>query len=477
MVKYVYAPRLKGELRSFNQSCQVDIAHTVMLAERGIIPVDDAAEILAVLQEIESLGVDRFPIDPEAGSLLLQVEAYLFEKLGEEVGGKMHTGRSRWDRGRAIWRLYARDRVLEVMRRLNSLQEAIISLSEKHLDTVMPGYTHLQHAQPWTFGHYLISFFYAFDRDFGRLRHAYDNTNQNVLGSAAQAGTSWPVDRRRTTELLGFDGLLLNSREVFREDYKVDITAALAQTLSDLNDLASDLLVWSSHEFRMVESSDAYAGSSSIMPQKKNPTALETVQQSAAIGIGCLAAALGALRAVGTLRSGIVDTLAESLDVAEEGLDLMAGILETLVVHEDRMRELSGSSWSTASELADTIVREVGMSFRRAHHVVARLVRIAIDEGKGPLEVTSDMVDRAAEEMLGYPLELGEDIIRRALDPVEFINTRVTEGSVNPKEVAEMLRDSKNKLEEDQAWLNNRERRLGKAREKLEKAVEAIQNA
>ena len=474
MVKYVHIPGLKGELKRFPQSCQVDLAHTVMLAERGIIPVEDAAKILGVLKEIENLGAERFPIDAEAGSLLLQVEVYLFERIGEEVGGKMHTGRSRWDRGRAIWRMYARDRVLDVQRSLINLLEAIIHLSEEHVDTVMPGYTHLQHAQPWTFGHYLTSFFYAFHRDFGRLEHAYGNTNLNVLGSAAQAGTSWPVDRRRTTELLGFDGLLLNSRDVFREDYKVDILAAVAQTLSDLNDLASDLLLWSSYEFGMVESSDAYAGSSSIMPQKKNPTALETVQQRAALGIGYLASALGALRAAGTVRSGSIETLVEVLDVAEETLDLMAGILETLVVHEDRMKELSGASWSTASELADTIVREVGISFRRAHHVVARLVRIAIEDEKGPGEVTSDMVDRAAEEMLGFSLKLDEDTIRRALDPVEFINTRVTEGSVNPREVMDMLRDSRSKLAKDCAWLKERELGLWEAREKLDKAIEAI---
>jgi len=474
MVKYVYAPRLEGELRMFAQSCQVDLAHTVMLAERGIIPVDDAAKILGVLKEIEGLGAEEFPVEAEAGSLLLQVEAYLFDRLGEEVGGRMHTGRSRWDRGRAIWRLYARDRVLKALHMLLGLQEAIIRLSERHVDTVMPGYTHLQHAQPWTFGHYLMSFFSAFRRDFGRLKHAYGNTNLNVLGTAAQAGTSWPVDRRRTTELLGFDGLLLNSREVFREDYKVDVVAALAQTLSDLNELASDILVWSSYEFRMVESSDAYAGSSSIMPQKKNPTALETVQQMAALGIGYLVSALGALRAVGTLRSGAAETLAGALDTAEEALDLMTGIMETLVVHEDRMRELSGASWSTASDLADTIVREAGISFRRAHHVVARLVRIAMEEGKGPGEVTGGMVDRAADEMLGFPLKLDDDTVRRALDPVEFIKSRVTEGSVNPKEVAAMIADSRNRLGEDRAWLAEREQRTREARRKLDVAIEAI---
>ena len=477
MVKYVHSPTLEGELRMFPQSCQVDLAHTVMLAERGIIPTGDAARILAVLREIEGLGAEGFPVDAEAGSLLLQVEAYLFERLGEEVGGKMHTGRSRWDRDRAIWRLYARDRALEAMRLLLGLQEAIIGLAERHVDTVMPGYTHLQHAQPWTFGHYLMSFFSALRRDLGRLRLGYGNANLNVLGSAAQAGTSWPVDRRRTAELLGFDGLLLNSREVFREDYKVDLLAALAQTLSDLNELASDLLVWSSHEFRMVESSDAYAGSSSIMPQKKNPTALETVQQRAALGIGYLMAGLGGLRAVGTLRSGYAETLAGALDTAEEALDIMTGIVETLVVHGDRMRELSGACWSTASELADTIVREAGISFRRAHHVVARLVRTAMEEGVGPGEVTGGMVDRAAEEMLGLPLGLGDDVVRRALDPVEFVKTRVTEGSVNPGEVAAMIADSKRMLEEDRAWLEKRERGRREAEEEMDEAIEAILSA
>lgn len=477
MVKYSLARTLKGELRTFDQSCQVDLAHTVMLAQRRIISMDVGAKILTVLKEMRSQGAERFPADAEVGSLLLQVEAYLFRKIGEEVGGRMHTGRSRWDRDRAIWRAYARDRVLDVQRSMVSLLEVILRLAKKHVQTVMPGYTHLQHAQPWTFGHYLASFLYSLHRDFGRLKHAYENTNLNVLGTAAQAGSSWPVDRKRTTELLGFDALLLNSRDVFREDYKVDILAALAQTMSDLNDLASDLIIWSTYEFRMVESSDAYAGSSSIMPQKKNPTALETVQQSTALGIGYLASGLAALRAGGTLRSGGVETLSEALDEVENTLNLTAGIMETLVVHEDRMKELSGASWSTASDLADTIVREAGISFRRAHHVVARLVRIAIEEGKRPEQVTSAMVDRAAKEMLGFPLNLSVNAIRSALDPVEFLKSRVTEGSVNPKEVGRMLRDVRGKLDEDRAWLAERERSLREAEVKLNRAIEAILSA
>jgi len=477
MVKYVHVPRLRGELEMFSQACHVDQAHTVMLAEGGIIPREDGAKILAVLKQIEGLGADGFPVNPETGSLLLQVEAYLFERLGEEVGGKMHTGRSRWDRGRAIWRLFARDRVLEVQRKLIELKEVALRLSEGHVDTVMPGYTHLQHAQPWTFGHYLTSFFYAFHRDFGRLKQAYGNTNLNVLGTAAQAGTGWPVDRRRTMELLGFDGLVLNSRDVFREDYKADIVAALAQTLSDLNEIASDLLIWSSYEFRMVESSDAYAGSSSIMPQKKNPKALEAVQQKTALGIGYCASAFGALRAGGTLRSGSIDTLAGALDTAEETLDLMAGILDTLVVHEDRMKELSGAFWSTASNLADVIVREAGISFRRAHHVVARLVRTSIEDGIRPTEVSSDMVDRAAEETIGLTLNLDDDIIHTALDPVGFVNSRVTEGSVNPKEVRKMQKDAGGKLEAEKAWLDERTGMINEALSKLDEAIGAIVNS
>jgi len=477
MIDFVLMSKLRGELEMFAQACQVDQAHTVMLAERGIIPNEDAAKILSILRKISGLGADSFPVDPEAGSLLLQVEAYLFKRLGEEVGGKMHTGRSRWDRGRSIWRLYARDRVLDIQRKLIELQEVVLRRSEEHVDTVMPGYTHLQHAQPWTYGHYLTSFFYAFERDFERLKQAYRNTNLNVLGTAAQAGTGWPVDRKRTSELLGFDGLVLNSRDVFREDYKVDIVSALAQTLSDINEIASDLLIWSSYEFRLVESSDAYAGSSSIMPQKKNPTALETVQQSTALGIGYCSSAFGGLRAGGTLRSGSVDTLAEALNTAEVTLALIAGILDTLIVHVDRMKELSGAFWSTASNLADVIVREAGISFRRAHNVVARLVRNAIEEKIRPNEILGDMVDRAAEETIGLSLNLRDDIISSALDPVGFINSRVTEGSVNPKEVRKMLKDATIKLEAEKAWLEEKNGKISGALKKLDYAIEAIINS
>jgi len=155
----------------------------------------------------------------------------------------------------------------------------------------------------------------------------------------------------------------------------------------------------------------------------------------------------------------------------------MAGILETLIIHVDRMKTLSGASWSTANELADTIVREVGISFRSSHHIVARLVRNAIEEGKRPWEVTSEMVEKAALEMLGTPVKLNVEIIRRALDPIEFINSRVTEGSVNPKKIAEMLTDSKRRLKEERDWIKERENRLKEAEEKLSDAIDDIINS
>ncbi|MFC1802467.1 lyase family protein [Thermoproteota archaeon] len=250
-------------------------------------------------------------------------------------------------------------------------------------------------------------------------------------------------------------------------------------TMSHLNDLATDLHIWSTHEFRLVETADEYCGSSSIMPQKKNPQALEMIKRAGGASITWLSTALSSIRGPGTGDTATreVPVTDEALKLTRDMLDLMNGVLDILTVHEDRMRELVGKNWSTANNLADFFVKEKGISYRTAHHVVGRLVRIALDEGKTPMEINGDMVDRAANETIGRTLGITVKDIKKALDPDIFVKTRVTKGSINPNEIKRMLKESNKELKKEIEWVSSQKDNIIKASEKLEKSINKIISA
>ncbi|BEP58836.1 argininosuccinate lyase [Variovorax sp. V35] len=476
LIKYHDLPGLDREKRQFHEFIAVDMAHTVMLVEEHIISVDTGRAILQQLQVMRHLKPSDFPIDVRRGSFLLQVESYMFAAIGEDLGGQMHTGRSRIDQGATVRRLYKRNRMLDVMDHLNNLREVIDQQARRHARTIMPGYTHMQHAQPWVFGHYLLSFSSRLHDSFQRLTEAWGRVNRNPLGTVGLAGTSWPLNRLRTMELLGFDGLVENSKLGREAYYAAEAIAALAFVMADLNDLATDLHVWSSTEFGLVESDDSYCGTSSIFPQKKNPAGLETIKKAAGSAVTWLATSLATFRAEGTGDQAMRDLplIDEALSTTEGMLDLFTGILETLVVHEDRMAALLRGSWCTASNLADVIVRERGLSFRQVHHIVARLVRNCLAQQVGPGDLSGAMLDQAALETTGLELGFDDQAVRDALDPRRFVETRVTDGSVAPQQVERLLVHAQAELEADRGWMERTRVRLARAQNQLNRAVDQV---
>ncbi|WP_221969399.1 argininosuccinate lyase [Rhizobium laguerreae] len=476
LIKYHDMPALAREKRQFREFNDVDLAHTVMLSEQSILPRDVARVILKGLLELRDLGPEKFHTDPLKGSFLLQVESFLFSRMGEDIGGQMHTGRSRIDQGATVRRLYKRNRLLQVLSRLNDFRAALIDKANHHVHTVMPGYTHMQQAQPWVFGHYLLSIVSRLNDDYDRLIEAYGRVNLNPLGAVGLSGTAWPLDRDRTTVLLGFNAVLENSKLGREAFYAAEAIGALSFVMATLNDLATDLHIWSSTEFGFVESADAYCGTSSIFPQKKNPAGLETVKKAAGGAVTWLATALATFRAEGTGDQAVRDLplIDDAFQTVDGMLDLFAGIVTTLIVHEDRMRAALAGSWCTASNLADVIVRETGLSFRQVHHAVARLVRICLDEGITPANVTVETLDRAALETIGRTLALDEKLLKDALDPEIFVATRQTLGSVNPAEIERMVASAEARLAEGRDWLAAEQRRLLDAAEKLHAAAHAI---
>ncbi|AGW95453.1 argininosuccinate lyase [Cupriavidus necator] len=473
LTKHYALPGLERERRQFHEFVAVDLAHTTMLVEEGILSVDTGRAILEQLLTIRNMQPSEFPIDARKGSFLLQIESYLFGTIGEDVGGQMHTGRSRIDQGATVRRLYKRNRILDVMDRLNEFQGAIAEQARHHAHTIMPGYTHMQQAQPWVFGHYLLSFSSRLHDSFERLAQAYGRVNRNPLGTVGLAGTSWPLNRARTTELLGFDGQVENSK-LGREAFdSADAICALSFIMADLNDLATDLHIWSSTEFGFVECDDSYCGTSSIFPQKKNPVALETIRKAAGPAVMWLSTALATFRAEGTGDQAMrtVSHIDEAMATTEGMLDLFTGVIETLIVHQDRMADSLKGSWCTASNLADVIVRERGLSFRQVHHIVARAVRNCVGQELRPDQLTSARLDEAALETAGIALHLGDAAVREALDPLRFVETRITDGSVGPHQVARLLERAAQERAADQQWASEARSRLKRSQLALDEAV------
>ncbi|KYO49438.1 argininosuccinate lyase [Tistrella mobilis] len=372
--------------RLYAQDIAGSRAHARMLGARGILSAEDVAAIEngldQVLAEIE--GGD-FPFSRELEDIHMNVEARLTEIIGD-AGKRLHTGRSRNDQVATDFRLWLRDMLDRFDGQLRDLQAALIERAEQHAETVMPGFTHLQTAQPVTFGHHLLAYVEMFGRDRGRLSDARRRLNESPLGSAALAGTSFPIDRHMTAAELGFDRPMANSLDgVSARDFALEFLGAAAICGTHLSRIAEELVIWSSAPFRFVRMSDAYTTGSSIMPQKRNPDAAELVRAK----VGRI---MGAQVALMTVMKGL--PLAYSKDMQEDkeptfdavdalslAIQAMTGMIRDLTVSPDAMRAQASGGYSTATDLADWLVRVVGLPFREAHHLTGRVVRAAETRG------------------------------------------------------------------------------------------------
>jgi len=432
-------PHIPRLVRRFREYVLVDMAHAVMLAETEILTAERGAKLLGGLLEIYDSGGDGFPWLPQSGSFLVQTEFYLGQRIGDDIAGRLQTGRSRNDQSAAAERLYLRDLLLSIAAEIMQLQSAVLSKATQHAETLMPGYTHLQHAQPTTFGHHLMRYGAAFDRDLTRMAGAFRHTNLSSLGGAAMAGTSWPVDRRRTSALLGHDDIVVNSSDAggFARDFIEEVVAALSQLMSSLGRLANDLYVWHSWEFGYVEVADGLAGTSSIMPQKKNPHSLERIKSLSGQAAGWLPGVMACQHSV--VSTDLDFTFADDLltgmgDATSQALRLASETVATLIVNEDRMAAAAGAFWSTTSHLADEIVRRYDLPFRAAHHVVGRFVRDSIAAGRTPAEVRTEDIAAAGRDMVDTDIDIPVAELRDILDARAFLTSRATEGSVHPDE-------------------------------------------
>ena len=396
----------KKEVNDFNSSISFDgvmfkddilgsMAHAKMLGEKGIISKEDSILIINTLEDILSdIEEGKLTLDPEAEDIHMFVEAELTKRIGE-VGKRLHTARSRNDQVALDVRLHLRDMADSTIENLKALLNTIIDLAEKHKDTVMPGYTHLQRAQPITFANHLLAYAFMIKRDIERFIDAKGRMNYSPLGSCALAGTTYPIDRNMTAEELGFDGIVLNSLDgVSDRDFAVELASASSIAMMHLSRFSEEIILWCSWEFKFIELDDAYSTGSSIMPQKKNPDIAELVRGKTGRVYGDLITLLTMLKGIPLAYNKDMqedkEAIFDSLDTLNQCLKIFKPMLETIKVNKENMRNAAKKGFINATDLADYLVKK-GMAFRDAYKISGSLVAYCIDKNivleDVPLEV------------------------------------------------------------------------------------------
>ena len=478
VIDYIMRPRLEADSRdSFEPLMDLNRAHLVMLAARGIVARGKASQLMQVFEEVCREGPQAITWDPALEEVYYNLETHIIKKAGPDIGGQMHTGRSRNDLAAALTRIHARNRLLMIAGNLHDLREKLLDLAESHANTIVTGYTHMQPAQPTTLGHYFHAIAHALERDEIRLQQAYEVANRSPLGACAFNATGFPIDREMLADLAGFSGLVENSIDaVAARDYVPQVLAALAMLGVTLSRLAQDLYIWATDEFGWIEVGDEVAATSSIMPQKKNPITLEHIRGKSAHLIGSLVAALTAQKGApyGHLREISLEAthpLREGFREAEAVINLTTATLGSLQVKSAVAGARAAENFSTVTELADVLVRETGISFREAHGIVGATVADLHERGARTGNLTLELLDRLAQERLGRPLGLPEASLERALSPIENVTVRSVIGGPAPGEVLRSVEASRGQLARDDDWWSSQEAKLKEARARLDAAA------
>lgn len=479
---HIYAPRLARDFtRQFGYLTDVNQAHLLMLHKTGLVSPETAKKLARGLALMEAEGPDSVDLDPAKEDPYFNYEAKLMSVAGADIGGRLHMARSRNDIGATIDRMRTRSLVLDTIEGVGRVRRAALQVARTHANVVMPGYTHLQPAQPITFGFYLSAVAEALGRDMDRLQNALSHIDALPLGAGALAGTRFPIDRNVTASALGFDSLVPNTLDaVASRDFAWEAMAAMAIVALTWGRVAQDFHVWSTPEFSLVSFPDRVASTSSIMPQKKNPAVLEYLRGKSSHIIGLLTTSLIAVKGTHFTHSG--DSSRESMrsfwECAEETLrclSLFELVVSTVEPKAKTMLEHVRYDFSVATDLADGLVAEAGMSFRAAHHVVGELVRLALDSGKTAQEVTSEMLDRAAAKVIGTKVDWPEETLQKYLDPVESVNAR-RNGGPAPEEVNHSIQRQLEHLDESLRSVRTMRDRLEAARLQMKRDVTAIKD-
>ncbi len=441
-------------------------AQALMLAECGIISDENAAAILRAVAKIRAAGVDALDYEPGVEDLFFRIESQIIEIAGADYGGNLQLARSRNDLGHALARMALRGDILTVYADLLALRKAVLELAERHLSTLMPGYTHTQPAQPVTFAHYLAGVLSFMAKDQARIGAAYANMNESPLGAAAFTGTGFPIDRQRVADLLGFDAVIVSTQHAIGcGDNLTDLAFAIQSLAIGLSRMTHDLLVRATQETNALHIDDGFIQISSIMPQKRNPVVLEhlrarlsrTIGYAQAVALQCHNIPYGDTQ---DIEDEILPPINHALDALRACVTLYTTFFATLELNEAHLAAQAGAGFTTATELADMLVREAGLPFRIAHKIVAGMVQDAVKSGKSSNQLTLDMLQTSARNVLGQPLDFSQAQFTRALDPEHFVAVRRGPGGVAPDATESVLENQDQSLAADRTWFVAAQQRL-----------------
>ncbi len=435
----------------------IHYAHCLMLAQQRILTNKEAKTILRGLDQLDRGKILAARFDGSVEDLYFYVERELATTIAPDIAGKLHIARSRNDIDVTLYRMTLRSEILLTMDELMKLRASLISLAIRHLKTVMPAHTHTQPAQPTTLAHYLAAAIEFLSRDITRFKAAFATVNRNPLGACAITTTGFPIDRQATTTLLGFEGIQENSYGAIGGiDYLLETISALATSMISVGKFVQDLLLWAMQEFSYIRLSDAYVQTSSIMPQKRNPVALEHTR---IICSKAYSQAVAVMSSVHNTPFGDIVDVEDDLQPlvfntfadARRALALLTGAINSITVDEASLRRKAAGSFLTMTELADTLVREEKLSFKAAHHLVAQTVNL-LPGTDTPHPVIIDTLLQTAKESLGRSLTTKRTTLEDALCPLHFVEVRDIIGGPAPKTVAKFLRQQEKLAAQDQQW-------------------------
>jgi argininosuccinate lyase len=459
---------------------EVDLAHAVMLAEQGVITREEARALLRAVNGIDRERIQKAQFDGSCEDLFFYIETLITEVCGDDVAGRLHTARSRNDIDVTIYRMRLRRDAIALLRAAMGLRGVLLDLAAQHHETVIPAYTHTQPAQPTTLAHYLLSMAETLGRDVTRQQRALENMNFCPLGSCAITTTGFPISRERTAELLGFTAPTVNSyASIAGVDYFTEALGAVTALLINTGKFAQEFLLWAMREFDAIRLSDGYVQCSSIMPQKRNPVALEHVRALASKALG---QAQGVITAIHNTPFGDINDVEDDLQPlianafrdARRAVSLLAAALQTATFNTELLEQRAGADFIAVTELADTIVRREGLPFRAAHRIVAHSVRAALAQ---KTDITHEIMQNAARDIIRRELSLMPQDVADAMNPQHFVNIRRIWGGPAPVETRRAWRVEKDLAEEQENWLQERETALRDYQEKLRAAVAGFTEA
>src|SRR5919199_4416566 len=456
-------------------------AHCIMLYEIGFLPLVDLKKILQALEEVkinpQVLHTDDYEDIHES------LEAFVIKDAGNDSGGKMHTARSRNDQVILDIRMKVRDDINDICTATIDLIGSLLEKASENVETIMPMYTHLQQAQIGTFCHFLLSYVDALFRDIDRLVIAYGNVNRSTLGACAVGGTTINIDRNKTAALLGFNGIVVNSIDAtYSRDTLIEFATALSILIITLARMAEDFIIWSTVEFGYIDISDKYSSTSSAMPQKKNPDAMELVRAKAATAIGNMITMFSIVKSLPSGYSRDLQDLKPVLwrtsTVAFESTKMMNSVIRSIEVHKERMKEVADNSYAISLDIAEQLVIRKGIPFRSAHKVIGALVERAANKNNIALKMLRKEDVEAALKKIGSDLQPDEVMqIIRDMTPNKALELRVSLGSPNPKQQQDMISSAYNKLSVYMKELSKRKTDIKAAFDNLSKDVNRYLNS